>query len=450
MPEDNDAKPRGSLRAIGPAIITASVVLGPGSILSASKIGYQYGYQMAWVLALAVFMMIGITALSARLGVLLEGTLCEELSRRVGRWAAVVTGVALFLIAACFQFGNNTGVVASLEPFVASDQSWKAASIGLIVVLNLVVVIALFGFRQLYLPVERLMKFLVTCMIIGFASNLVMARPDILQLAKGLVPQLPAGSEATLLPKIERPPDTADASVTPGRPKIVDHLTPVTALFATTFSIGGAFYQAYLVRKKGWTSQQLQQGLVDSTVGICVLGLVTLMVMVTAAAVLHDNPAVSEPRSAADVARQLEPFFGPAAQALFCMGIFAGAFSSFLVNAMIGGTVLSDGLGLGGDIDRFWPKLFTVVVLLTGMLVAIGVLWTDEAPVNLIIFAQAITVLGLPALALALLILALQRDYVAKHTIPRWLKAVAVVALLVVSFLAIRTAATLYLKMTIQ
>jgi Mn2+/Fe2+ NRAMP family transporter len=448
MPKNDVAEQRGILRSIGPAIITASVVLGPGSILSASKIGYQYGYQMVWVLALAVFMMIGITALSARLGVLLEGTLCEELARRMGRWAAVVTGVALFLITACFQFGNNTGVVASLEPFMTSDQGWKTASIALIVALNLMVAVALFGCRHLYQPVERLMKLLVTCMIIGFASNLVMAQPNLIQLLHGFVPRLPTTSGATLLPRVEQPAEE-DASVSGAKPRIVDHLTPVTALFATTFSIGGAFYQAYLVRKKGWTSGQLRQGLVDSAVGICVLGLVTLMVMVTAAAVLHDNPNVSEPKSAADVARQLEPFFGPAAQVLFCVGIFAGAFSSFLVNAMIGGTVLADGLGLGGDIDRFWPRLFTLIVLLSGMSVAIGVLWTDTPPVNLIIFAQAMTVLGLPALALALLILALQRDYLAQKSIPLWLKAIAVLAMLVVSFLAVRTAATLYLKLTL-
>jgi Mn2+/Fe2+ NRAMP family transporter len=227
-------------------------------------------------------------------------------------------------------------------------------------------------------------------------------------------------------------------------------LTPVTALFATTFSIAGAFYQAYLVRKKGWTSAHLRRGLVDSTVGISVLGLITLMVMITAAAVLHDNPQVSEPRSVADVARQLEPFFGPAAQILFCVGIFAGAFSSFLVNAMIGGTLLSDGLGLGGDIDRFWPKVFTIAVLMIGMLVAVAVQVSNQPPVNLIIFAQAVTVLGLPALALALLFLALQKDYVAQLRIPLILKIVAGLSLILVSFLAVRTATTLYLKLTVS
>ncbi len=49
---------RGLLAGIGPAVITASVVLGPGSILAASKIGYQHGYAMTWVLAPAVLLIL--------------------------------------------------------------------------------------------------------------------------------------------------------------------------------------------------------------------------------------------------------------------------------------------------------------------------------------------------------------------------------------------------------
>ncbi|MEE2966365.1 MAG: divalent metal cation transporter, partial [Verrucomicrobiota bacterium] len=57
------------LQSIGPAIIVAAVVCGPGSILSASKTGADFGYSMTWVIVLAVFLMIGSSALSARLGV---------------------------------------------------------------------------------------------------------------------------------------------------------------------------------------------------------------------------------------------------------------------------------------------------------------------------------------------------------------------------------------------
>jgi Mn2+/Fe2+ NRAMP family transporter len=108
-------------KSIGPALITASVVIGPGSILSVSKIGHQFGYQMTWVLVLAILLMISMTALSARLGVTLDNTLCEELAQRAGRPLAALAGITLFLIAACFQFGNNLGVLAAIEPFYGSD-----------------------------------------------------------------------------------------------------------------------------------------------------------------------------------------------------------------------------------------------------------------------------------------------------------------------------------------
>ena len=76
---------------------------------------------------LAGLLLVGMTALSARLGVSLDGTLCEELARRTGRPLAMLTGLSLFLIAACFQFGNNLGVLFAIEPFL--DDSAMADSI---------------------------------------------------------------------------------------------------------------------------------------------------------------------------------------------------------------------------------------------------------------------------------------------------------------------------------
>ncbi|MFV1994727.1 MAG: manganese transporter, partial [Verrucomicrobiales bacterium] len=70
---------------MGPAIIVAAVVLGPGSILTTSKVGATYGYSMIWALVLAILLMIGATALAGRLGVGYEGTPCDELAGRLGR-----------------------------------------------------------------------------------------------------------------------------------------------------------------------------------------------------------------------------------------------------------------------------------------------------------------------------------------------------------------------------
>ena len=70
---------------IGPTIIIAAVVLGPGSILTSSKVGADFGFPAWFVLALSTFLMIGMVALAARLGVTYERSLCEELAARLGR-----------------------------------------------------------------------------------------------------------------------------------------------------------------------------------------------------------------------------------------------------------------------------------------------------------------------------------------------------------------------------
>ncbi|WP_417390319.1 Nramp family divalent metal transporter [Gimesia sp.] len=408
------------LASLGPAIITASVVLGPGSILSASKIGHTYAYQMSWVLVIAVIMMIAMTALSARLGIQLKGTICDELAERAGRPVAAATGVILFLIAACFQFSNNLGVLAAVEPFMKEGSDY---SLAIIIGMNGFIILALYGFKHLYGLIEKLMKLLVAIMIIAFAINLFQVKPDWLKALAGLIPSLP-----------EQAANGASMK---------EVMTPIVALYATTFSVAGAFYQSYLVRQKGWTRANLKQGLIDSTLGISVLGLITLMVLITAAKVLYQNPDVVTLTSVSDVATSLEPGFGKSAMVIFSLGIFAGAFSSFLVNAMIGGSILADGFGLGGYIDQKWPKLFTVFALVTGMTVAIYTKTMGQKPVGLIIFAQSLTVLGIPMLAIAMLWLATRADMKGENAIPAWMKILGFIGLITSILLAIRTAVSL-------
>lgn len=423
------------LRSLGPAIIVASVVLGPGSILTSSKVGCLYGYDLVWLLVGASVLMIGMVALAARVGVTLDRTPCEELAARLGRPVAALVGLTLFLVAASFQSSNNIAVIAALEPMLQAETATGPPSTTLpavcVMVLNAVVIAAMYGFRNLYKPLEKLMMVLVGLMILGFVGNLVFARPSLAETLAGLAPRLPEGVGGRFLPYREGG-------------EIVDPWWAVQGLIGTTFSVGGAFYQAYLVREKGWTRRQLPQGLIDSIAGISVLGGVTLVIMLTAAATLHGRVAPEALRSTTDVAQALAPLFGESAKVLFTLGIFAGAFSSFLVNSMIGGALLSDGLGLGGRMDQPWPKAFTVAGLLIGMAVALAATSFGIDRVPLIIFAQALTVAGVPVLALALLYLAVKSP----APTPNWLLALAVSGTLLMILLAVRTGWRIFLQVT--
>ena len=112
---------------------------------------------------------------------------------------------------------------------------------------------------------------------------------------------------------------------------------------------------------------------------------------------------------------------------------------------MIGGLVLSDSLGLGGDMDGRWPRRFTIAALVVGMVVAFLVQESGRPPVNLVIFAQALTVLGNPILAGVLLWLALRPRAPGVRRVPWWSIALAFAGFLVVVFLALRTGLRLYL-----
>lgn len=447
--------PRPSMwRSIGPALIVAAVVLGPGSILTSSKVGAQYGYNMLWVTVMAGLLMIGSTALSAYLGCTLDGSLCDELAKRLGRPFAAFVGIILFLVVAGFQSSNNLAVLAGLEPLLGemkvtssdeaqqlADESAKQPLPGdtkatnskvfvpaLLIGVNVAIIAMLLISRDLYRHIEVMMKVLVAVMVLAFAANLIAARPSISGILGGLVPQLPAEAAGWLLPK------QVDG-------KTFDPLWAVQGLIATTFSIAGAFYQSYLVREKGWRVGELRQGMFDTFFGITALTVGTAMIMITSASVLHGKVDPESLKSAGDVAVQLEPMFGQAAVILFSIGIFAGAFSSFLVNAMIGGALLSDGFAWGASINSRPVKLCTIAALGIGMVFALLMNMGSLSRVDVIVLAQALTVLGGPVLAGSLIYLAIKSD----HRIPGWMLTFAILGGVVTTLLALRTAVKLLL-----
>lgn len=371
------------------------------------------------VVIAAAIMMIGMVALAARIGVSYQGSTCDELASRLGRPLAIVVGLILFLVVALFQSSNNLAMVAGLSPLIEMMNGGKAVGtngqILLLLLFNAVLIGVLYLMRELYRSVEKLMKFLIGVMVVAFLFNFL------------VVYLTPRSFEFTA------PKDTGD-------------LFALIGLIGTTFSVGGAFYQSYLVKEKGWGISDAKRGLFDTVVSISVLGLVTVVILLTSMRVFHGRPDQPELTSVDQVARQLEPLFGSWATVIFSVGIVAAAFSSFLVNAMIGGTVMSDSLGKGSRLGKGWPIHLTSVALLTGMGVAMLSLTQSGSTVTLITFAQALTVVGNPALGATLLYLGTRPELVGARRIPRWILALASVGFLISCVVAVRTAMAVWDK----
>ena len=381
---ENAPSPRPWYYRLGPGLITACVVIGPGSIVSSSKVGANQGYSMLWVVVISVVFMMLYMTIGARLGVLAEKAPGDLIRERAGKGLAILVGCCAFFISAAFQSGNNIGVGAAFKVFVDSE----AAVAVLIVLFNAVAISFLFIFKDLYKMLERVMMCFVALMLICFAVNLVLLGPDVGALLKGLIPSVGVSG-------VER--------------KTSDLIIELLALVGTTFVITAAYYQAYLVRQKGWKEPELKSGMLDARIGSIIMFLITVMLMSTAAAGLYTGKEVTL-NDPVDVAKALETTFGPSAKIIFCFGLFSAAYSSFLVNSMIGGFILSDSLNLGSDPSGKWPRIMTTAALLTGMFVALAstLLGFDRTPT--LIFAQAVTVLGAPLIAVVLLWLTSRQD----------------------------------------
>ena len=85
------------IKSLGPGFIIASVVLGPGSITVASRIGSEYGYAFLWVIVQATIFMITYTSMAARFGVVNQQSFLQSIAGNYGRWFALLIGISAFL-----------------------------------------------------------------------------------------------------------------------------------------------------------------------------------------------------------------------------------------------------------------------------------------------------------------------------------------------------------------
>lgn len=393
-----------SCQAIGPGLIIAAVVLGPGSVTAISANGSVMGTDLLWVVLLAGIFMLAYTMMSARFGAVREESFLEAIAGRHGRALAAVIGICAFLVSAGFQCGNNLGVAMAMEAIIGGA-TWAWA-----VLFTLLAMSFMFFFRSLYQALEKLMMGLVVLMLVAFVGNLVVAGPDLKMVAQGFVPSLSGFGEKV-----------------------------VAAIVATTFSVMAALFQSYLVQeKRRGGDTEVRDCMRDSLVGIATLTGISMVIMITSATVLY--PRGIQVHSAADMAVQLEPLLGRFAKWLFAMGLWGASFSSFLGNAILGGTLLSDGLGMGRDMSGRPAKLFAAAIMLIGMTVAaVSSLSTGFSAVSVIIIAQAVTVIVVPLAAFMLLWLTGQRGLMGRERSGFLMKLIGGLGLLAVLLLAINT-----------
>lgn len=362
---EGSSKLRQYLRSLGPGLITAALVFGPGSLTVASKLGAGFGYQLLWVIPAALIFMVVFTQMSARIGLASDKSLISLIRSQYGPAISVLTGIGIFLVTASFQAGNSIGAG------IAFGELLQTSPVPFILLVS-ALAISLVFFPSFYQILEKIMIALVAIMLLAFLATLIVVKPSLSGVMGGLIPSLPSGSGIL-----------------------------VTAMVASSFSIVGAFYQSYLVREKGWEKNEQTTASRETITAIIILGLISMMVMAAAAAVLQTGGI--QVNSAADMGKALEPLFGRFTNVVFMIGLFGASFSSLLGNATIGGSILADSFGLNQGFGSVWVRIFIIFVIVMGAGVAIAF---GRLPLELIVFAQGVTILLVPGIGAAILLIA--------------------------------------------
>jgi manganese transport protein len=386
---------------MGPAFVVGAWQFGPGNLASAVQAGSRFGYSLIWVIAVSTLLMIMFTDMSIRIALSSRGSLVETVKDVLGRFTGGLAGVGVFAITLMFSVGNAVGSGLGLSLVLGGSPVWWTLAC------TAVVAAVLFA-RKLYGVVEKVLLVIVATMAVSFVVTAVLSRPDWSAAAGGLIPTAPAGTGLLLV-----------------------------ALVGTNFSINAAFYTGYAARERGLRRDQYRETtLADTVPGIVAPGVMTALVIVAAAAVLPG----SDGSSLAQLAGVLEPIAGPVGRIVFALGFFGAAFSSMIANAVAGGTLLADGLGHGNRLSSLRVRLGIFGVLGFG---AVVTAIAGSAPLQLIIVAQALTVVIAPLLGVLLVVLANNERLMGDLRNRWWQNAISAVGLIAILATCYRLVVTL-------
>ncbi len=364
--------------AIGPGAVVAAAFIGPGTVTATTLAGANFGFALVWTLAFATVATIILQDMAARLGAGARLGLGEAMMQGAPSplfaWAAAgLVLAALALGNAAYEAGNLGGAALGLEAALGKrspDRRILVAAIGAFAALLLL--------TGRYRALERALITLVILMSLSFAAAFALVRPDLGALLGGLWPRMPEGG-----------------------------LLTAVALIGTTIVPYNLFLHAAAARERWSAKEGAAAARADTAVSIGFGGLISILVLATAATTLFG--AGLEVTSAADMARAIEPVFGPAARYLIAAGLLAAGLTSAITAPMATGYAVAEILAPKTEPAR--QRLFrrtALAVLAAG--VAAGL--SGVRTVELILIAQAANGLLLPIVAVVLLLAMNRRELV--------------------------------------
>jgi NRAMP (natural resistance-associated macrophage protein)-like metal ion transporter len=321
---------RGFLAFLGPGLITGASDDDPSGIATYSQVGAQFGYSMAWVMLFTWPLMAAIQEISARIGRVTGEGIAGNIRDHYPRWLLLVI-VALLLVANIINLGADLGAMgAALKLLLGGSAQFY--------VVGFAVVCALFEVFSRYEQYVRVLKWTAVSLFAYVATALAVDVPWGKVVINTLVPTL-----------VWR----------------TDYLVAIVAVLGTTITPYCFFWQsseeaederidpaAHPLRDApGEARAQISRIRIDTYIGMGFSNLISLFIIITAAATLNAH-GVTDIQTSAQAAEALRPIAGVFTFAVFAAGIIGIGLLAVPVLAGSAAYALGEALGWPTGLSR--------------------------------------------------------------------------------------------------
>lgn len=352
------------LAFFGPAYMISVGYMDPGNWATDIAGGSQFGYTLLWVLLMSNIMALLLQSLSARLGIVSRRDLAqasrETYSKGVNYF---LYGLAEIAIAAC-DLAEVLGMAIGLQLLFDIPLLWGVS------ITMLDTFLLLFLMNKGIKKMEAFIICLIAIIGFSFLAEMFFAKPDMGEVVKGLVPDIPNSAALYIAIGI------IGATVMPHNLYLHSSLVQ-TRKFDRTF--------------KG-IKQAIRYNFVDSLIALNMAFFVNAAILILAAATFY----VSGRHDVADIQdahELLAPMLGTGwAATLFALALIAAGQSSTITGTLAGQIVMEGYLNL-----RIQPWVRRIVTRLIAIVPAFLTIlyFGEESTGELLVFSQVVLSLQL-------------------------------------------------------
>ncbi|MFT3947446.1 MAG: Nramp family divalent metal transporter [Agriterribacter sp.] len=352
------------LAFIGPAYLVGVGYMDPGNWATDLAGGSKFGYTLIWVLLMSNLMALLLQSLSARLGIVRGRDLAqanrETYPKRVNFILYILAEIAI----AATDLAEVLGMAIGLHLLTGIPLLWGVG----ITVLD--TFLLLFLQRMGMRVMEAFIITLVAIISISFLIEIVLAKPNLAEVATGFVPRLP-NSEALY---------------------IAIGIIGATVMPHNLYLHSSLVQTRKIKRDEKSVRYALKMSVVDSTIALNLAFLVNAAILVLAAATFFKSGR-TEVAQLEEAHQLLSPLLGTnLASALFAVALIAAGQSSTVTGTLAGQIVMEGYLRL--RINPLLRRLITRLIAIVPALIVIGI-YGDKELDALLILSQVILSLQL-------------------------------------------------------